>query len=336
MSKRKLNRRQAWRIEKIQQEKAARAAKKQQALTPSESQTLGPEQQGLVTAHYGTFVDIESNGSVCRCHFRTNLGSLVTGDQVIWQAGDPYGVVVAVLPRKSELSRPDTHKGNKVIAANIDRILIVIAPLPKPHSQLIDRYLIAAERQQIHPVLILNKTDLLDQDNQDNINALLDLYRNLGYEVITSSYKSEDGMAELTATIKGHTSIFVGQSGVGKSSLVNRLIPNLNLQVGEISVANEKGVHTTTLSRLVHFPAGGQLIDSPGIREFGLWDLEVDDILHGLIEFRDLLGHCKFRDCHHKEEPGCAIKEAYEQGKINPFRMQTFINLQQEIIESKE
>ncbi len=263
MAKRHLTRRQSWRIEKIQEERAARAARREsRAVEELEGGDLGPEQTGQVIAHFGVQVEVESaDGQVSRCHLRANLPALVTGDQVVWRAGNQgIGVIVAQLPRRSELCRPDMRGLLKPVAANVDRIVIVFAPRPEPHANLIDRYLIAAEHAGIQPLLLLNKADLVDESNAEGIDALLNVYRTLGY----------------------------------------------------------------TTARLFHFPGGGDLIDSPGIREFGLGHVSRDDVEAGFIEFRDLLGHCRFRDCKHDREPGCALLQALEDGRIMPQRMASY------------
>lgn len=334
MSKRKLTRRQAWRIQKVQDERAARAAKREkQADQELQEGNLGPEQHGLVIAHYGTQVLVEGidgaadnagNGQVQRCHMRSNLGSLVTGDRVVWRSGEPLGVIVAVLPRHSQLSRPDPYGDMKTIAANIDRIMIVIAPYPEPYGNLIDRYLVAAETLAIQPIILLNKTDRIDDSNREMLQELQDRYQSLGYEWLNVSTQTEQGLPELIAYLAHYTSVFVGQSGVGKSSLINMLLPEQNLKVGALSEISQQGTHTTTTAQLFHFPAGGDLIDSPGIREFGLWHMDEQGLLEGFVEFRPLLGHCKFRDCAHESEPGCAIRKALEDGTIDPVRMASF------------
>ncbi|MEE1925104.1 small ribosomal subunit biogenesis GTPase RsgA [Pseudomonas sp. 148P] len=331
MAKRQLNRRQNWRIEKIQEERAARAAKREErALEVLEGGDLGPEQTGLVIAHFGVQVEVEADdgqeaGQVFRCHLRANLPALVTGDRVVWRAGNQgIGVIVAQLPRSTELCRPDSRGQLKPVAANVDLIVIVFAPAPEPHANLIDRYLVAAEHAGIRPLLLLNKADLIDDENGPALNALLAVYRQLGYPLLEVSAHHGDGMQQLQKMLDGHISVFVGQSGVGKSSLVNSLLPEVQTRVGALSEWSGQGQHTTTTARLYHFPGGGELIDSPGIREFGLVHVSRDDVEAGFIEFTDLLGTCRFRDCKHDREPGCALLKALEDGRIQQQRMNSY------------
>jgi ribosome biogenesis GTPase len=281
MAKRKLTRRQSWRIQKIQDERAARASKKDTAIDQQlDSSDLGPEQHGLIISHFGRTVDVEATegpqqGTILRCHMRTNLGQLVTGDRVIWREGKETGVVVAKLDRKSELLRPNPYGEMKPVAANIDFIVITVAVEPTPHANLIDRYLVAAELSDIEPVILLNKTDLLNAENREKIEAMLQRYRDIDYQVLLASSSEEEGLTQLKDSLDQRISVFVGQSGVGKSSLINTLLPGIDLKVGELSAQTKKGRHTTTTARLFHFPDGGDLIDSPGIREFGLWHIEL-------------------------------------------------------------
>ena len=342
MAKRNLTRRQQWRIEKIQGERSARADRRADRAEESLlGGDLGAEQEGLVIAHFGVQVDVETlsgpeQGQVRRCHRRANLPALVTGDRVVWRADNQQsGVIVALQPRQTELYRPD-HRGQlKPVAANVDRLVIVFAPLPHPHRNLIDRYLVAAEQAQLEPLLVLNKADLLEKPEHWGIRGWLDDYAALGYRTLCLSADSGDGLDNLREELRDHVNVFVGQSGVGKSSLINALLPDADLRVGALSELTGKGTHTTTTARLFHFPAGGDLIDSPGIREFGLTHITHDDLLDGFIEFRPFLGHCRFRDCQHLHEPGCALLSAVDTGDISAGRMQSYRHILSTLTESQ-
>ncbi|MFT2109820.1 small ribosomal subunit biogenesis GTPase RsgA [Marinomonas sp. 2405UD68-3] len=340
MSKRKLTKHQAWRIEKIHKERSERVNKRsEKAEEILQSSDLGSETEGLVLSHFGTQVEIEGTsppykGITTKCNLRANLGQLVTGDRVVWRPQkNGGGVVVAALDRTSSLSRPDMHGRLKPVAANIDHIVIVIAAEPLAHANLIDRYLVAAETVGIRPVILLNKTDLINDTNRESLDALLSTYQGLGYEVIRTSSQDQNGMESLYTFLKQKTSVFVGQSGVGKSSLINQLLPGIDIAVGELSTKHKTGTHTTTTARLFHIPKGGDLIDSPGIREFGLWHISEEQLLNGFIEFKDHLGYCRFRDCSHEQEPGCAILDALEKGLIGQKRFKSYLRIKQSILE---
>lgn len=331
MAKRRLNKQQHWRIDKIQQERARRAERKERQIDQElTAGTLGEEQQGLIIAHYGQQLDVEPlegdhKGQLVRCHARANLANLVTGDTIVWRPGaEGTGVIVARHERKTELVRPDNYGQLKPVAANVDQILLVIAPEPEPHANLIDRYLVAAEVTGIPPIILLNKADL-PQAESPGIVALLNGYEKLGYTVLrTSTNRPEALMEDLVPCLRGRTSVFVGQSGVGKSSLIQKLLPGEDIRIGALSEGHRKGTHTTTTAKLFHIPYGGRLVDSPGIREFGLWHITEDQLIDGFVDIRNLIGYCRFRNCRHQGEPGCALDEAVRKGTLSPQRRNSF------------
>lgn len=302
---------------------------------------LGKSEDGVVISRFGQHVDIQSeHGEIFRCNIRRTVDSLVTGDEVLWRRGQEShsgikGVVEAVQSRRSELSRPDYYDGLKTIAANIDQVIIVSALKPDFSSDMIDRYLVAIENSHLKPVILLNKIDLLDDTLRPQISSILEQYQSLGYQTLYASSKTEHGLDALNEQLRGQTSIFVGQSGVGKSSLVNMLLPQVCAQTQEVSDNSGLGQHTTTAARLYPLADGGRLIDSPGIREFSLWHLECDEVTYGFRELRQLQGHCKFRDCKHQNDPGCAFVEAVKKGDVSQWRYQSYLRILQSMIEKR-
>lgn len=327
MGKDRLTKRQQQRIEKKQQQKRLRAQ------TTTDYQKNDNEQVGLLVTHFGQHLEVkDQDGTVHRCVARKHLGSLAVGDHVIWcaeQHGD--GVIVAVEPRQSELYRYHKHEGNKLFAANVDQLFIVVAIEPPRAMNIIDRYIMLAELQQITPVIVFNKTDLLSPDDLSEFTILLNYYQRLGYSVLYTSAQQQDGITKLLQSLVSHRSIVVGLSGVGKSSLIKTLLPTESITIGELSEVSREGNHTTTNTRLYQLPQGGELIDCPGIRELAMGKLDAQQVILGFKELAELANRCQFRDCNHQQEPGCAIIAALNNDQCNPDRFASYQNIIAEI-----
>jgi ribosome biogenesis GTPase len=271
---------------------------------------------------------------------------LAAGDQVRWTADSNtgFGRIESVKPRTSLVSRPDRYHKLKPVAANVDILAIVFAPLPAAAPSLIDRYLVVCHHAGVKPLLVLNKADLLAQDDYADTRELLTQYAALGYESVLTSVDCPEniaesaeqiGLGELKSYIDHKLVIFAGQSGVGKSSLINALLPESAQSVNVISENSQLGQHTTTTSRLLPFnpddlTAGG-IVDTPGIREYGIWHLTPEDIISGFIELAPLAGYCQFRDCRHTHNSkGCALWQAVADGEVLQRRVENLVTLREE------
>jgi ribosome biogenesis GTPase len=286
-------------------------------------------QQGLVIGHRGKGLLVEdSDSNVFLCHTRRRLGSVAVGDRVIWKAesGDT-AVVERILPRRSLLSRPGAREKQRPFAANIDTMYIVCAPEPEPDFLLVDQCVVMCEHNKITPHLILNKVDIATEQQLDYLNPAFQVYADIGYSVFQTSAHTGQEMSRLEAALNDHTSILTGQSGVGKSSLTLKLLPEREIRIGGLSEASGHGKHTTTAATLYHLPTGGDLIDSPGLAVFGLAGISQQQLAWGYREFRSYIEQCRFNDCKHQQDKGCAVAEAVQQTSISQGRYQRYLKL---------
>ncbi len=290
----------------------------------------------LIETSHGTL----TCGLAGRLKNRTHSDPVVIGDVVRWiETGREAGQIVEVLPRRNRLARrsavpmPTAHAHEHIIAANVDQIVAVFAAAnPRPAWNLLDRYLVSAESAQIPALICLTKMDLVEgRPEGEEIRAVMAEYQAIGYPAILTSAVTGTGLDELNLGLRDRLSVLVGKSGVGKTSLLNAIEPGLGLRVQETSRSTGKGRHTTTHFEMFALACGGSIIDTPGIREFGLWDVEQDDLAWFFPEMRPFVGTCKFGlDCQHDQEPGCAIRRAVGVGTISPYRYQSYLKLKRE------
>jgi len=286
---------------------------------------------GLVVAHHGKQVMLEDSESGERhgCTVKQTLGAVATGDRVRWRENaDGRGSVEFVEPRRSLLIRPDTLGKPRLMAANIDQVLITIAPVPEPNASVIDRAIVAALDLPAEPLLLINKVDRLNPAQRQVMRDFVAEWVATGVVALEVSATTGEGIEALQASLQGHQSLFVGLSGVGKSSLVAALMPaGSEILIGKISEHSQEGKHTTRTSTLYHLPSGGDVVDAPGVRDFGVWAMTVEAVRRGFGEIENAAQQCRFSNCTHRAEPGCAVKQAVAQGTITPRRYQSFLEM---------
>ena len=291
-----------------------------------------------VRAVDGTFVECRVKGNF-RLKGIRSTNPVAVGDNVVFDVReDGTAYIVEILERKNYIVRKASNlsKQSHILAANLDQcFLVVTISHPVTSTTFIDRFLASAEAYRVPVTLVFNKADLYDQSENEELEYLTALYKSIGYRSIVTSVLQGTGIEELKAEMNGKVSLFAGNSGVGKSSLVNAVAPQLEAKVGEISKIHDTGMHTTTYTEMFEIMPGSYIVDTPGVKGFGTYNMEAGEISHYFVEFFELSKECKYGNCTHTHEPGCAVLAALERGEIAPSRYQSYLSMLEDKDEGK-
>jgi len=298
--------------------------------------------KGRIFKSTGSWYEVRTNeGEVFQCRLRGKFKNkklkvnnpIAVGDYVIFEEevyGDETSVITEILPRSNYIIRKSAKKTGfaHILSSNIDQAMLM-ATLAFPRTSLgfIDRFLVSAESFRIPALIVINKSDILEEDGFEYAAELQSLYESLNYKTAFISVLENDGMDEVYKMLEGKTTLIAGHSGVGKSSFLNKLVPELSLRTGEVSTFAEKGTHTTTFAEMFELSQGTFLIDTPGIKELGLFEMGNHEISDYFPEMRALIGACKFHNCSHTIEPNCAVLQAYKAGEITPSRYGSYLSM---------
>ncbi len=296
-------------------------------------------EKGLVIKSTGSWYLVKTERGIVECRIRGKLRTkglrttnpIAVGDHVLFELEDNgNGLISSIEERKNYIIRKSTNlsKQAHILAANLDLAVIVVTlTSPRTYQQFIDRFLVTAEAYRIPVLIVFNKIDLFDEDLKMELWYMMDMYKKIGYQCIAVSIKNQQNTEELRQLLKGKISLVAGHSGVGKSSLLNLLNPQLNVKTAAVSESHDSGMHTTTFPEMHQIDNETWVIDSPGIKGFGVLEVDKSELYHYFPEIFAISADCQFNNCTHTHEPKCAVKQAVDNGQINPFRYDSYINI---------